>query len=163
MSTGGGSQPLIQWHRGRHDCKPYTTDDAASNHHGVGPGTCCASLQSRANACHQHSREGSEPATQIVASRVREEDIADPGAEIVYGRNQTGMRGVGLVQCLDEARMDEDCRENSYIIAVRVRVRPVIPFSGGGGGWSANVGRCLPGRSAEIPCKQSRELSRNGA
>jgi hypothetical protein len=65
-------------------------------------------LQRLAGAHDGHAAEGGTAAPEAVRGGMGEEDVADPGAEIVDGRDQAAAVGGGRAEGGFEARMDKD-------------------------------------------------------
>lgn len=113
--------PLIQRYARRHDGVPQARKDAAGNQYPKGArrtarGTC---LQRRAEASDDHADECGIAAAKRVVERLREEHVAQPGADIVDGRDEARARRIRLVEEGHEAWVDEDGREDADIVAAR--------------------------------------------
>jgi hypothetical protein len=109
--------PLVQRHRRGHNGQAKAADDAADDEHGIGPRSTRAGQQHGADADGGHAAHASIATAEIVAERVRDEDVAEPGAEIVDGGDETSVRGIRVVQRLLEAWVDIESRDDTNIIA----------------------------------------------
>lgn len=104
--AGRSNLALVQWDRSRYDGEAKARDDAADDHHGVGAMAGCTCLESRANACYEGSGEGRKPPSEIVTRGLRKKDIGQPCPEVVDGRDEACVGGIGMVEGDEEAWID---------------------------------------------------------
>lgn len=113
----GVSEPLVQRHGSRHNGDSNATDYPPQDHHRECAAAPAACLRNRSDAEDGGTDHGGIAAPEGVTERPRDEDVAEPCADIVNAGYDTLLLRGGVVLDGDPAGVDEDGRENADVVA----------------------------------------------
>lgn len=115
--AGKQNSRLIKGHRGGNNGNAHAGNEPSRNHGSKRRPAMTGGLEQGAKDENDSTGKRGVAPTQPVAQGMREENVAQEGAEVVDARDNAFRAGLGVVQHLDPSRVHKNGRENTDMVS----------------------------------------------